>query len=188
MIDARGALAEYAIVSSLVCEKIPENILYSEAAALASASPAILIAERIKPGERILVLGAGGGVGSHVCQIMRARGASFITGVSRSPARLLQSPLSYDRAIDYTKEDPFSIEEFQKDSFDVILDLSSGGWLKLVQNSQNRVNSIIKPASKGGRYLTVRKIILCCSVFLILSYFRLHQIMQSLKPILPYQF
>jgi len=171
-----------------VCDKVPKNISYSEAAALASASPAILIAERVNPGERVLVLGAGGGVGSHACQIMRARGASFIAGMSRSPATLLQPPLSYNKAIDYTKEDPFSMEEFQNDPFDVIIDLSSGGWLKLVQNSQNGVKSIIKPSSKGGRYLTVRKMFHKYFLFLMLYYFRLHQTLQSLKPIIFCQF
>lgn len=165
----RGALATYSIVSSLVCEKIPDNVSFSEAAALASASPAILLAERIKKGERVLILGAGGGVGSHTCQLMRSRGASFIAGVSRTPERLLKSPLTYDRAIDYTKEDPFSIEEFKTNPFDVILDLSAGGWLKLVDDS-----SIIKPASEGGRYLTTTPDV---------AIYEAHTVLSIMKPV-----
>lgn len=144
----RGALAEYSIVSSLVCEKIPENVSYVDAAALASSCPALLIAERIQPGERVLILGAGGGVGSHTCQIMKSRGAKFICGVSRSPDRLLQSPLSYDRAIDYTQQNVFSLQEFKDEPFDTILDLSSGGWLQLLDNQKHDSKSIVKPADR----------------------------------------
>jgi NADPH:quinone reductase-like Zn-dependent oxidoreductase len=151
----RDALAEYAVIHQAVCEKVPENVSSEDAAALASASPAVLLAERIQPGERVLILGAGGGVGSHVVQLMRDRGASFIAGVSRSPDRLLAPPLSYDRAIDYTKEEPFDIAEFKEEPFDVIMDLASGGWPKLIKDYQSGTASIVKPASMGGRFLTV---------------------------------
>jgi len=149
----RDALAEYAIVKTAVCTKVPDEISSEDAAALAGACPATLLAERIQEGERVLILGAGGGVGSHVCQIIRSRGASYIVGVSSSPERLLQPPLLYDRAFDYTVSDIFSMNEFYEDPFDVIIDLAGGGWVKLIQ--QNFAEKlIIKPASDGGRYLT----------------------------------
>jgi NADPH:quinone reductase-like Zn-dependent oxidoreductase len=155
VVGPRDALAEYALIHQGVCEKVPENVSSEDAAALAGACPAILLAERIQEGERVLILGAGGGVGSHTCQIMRARGASFIAGVSQTPDRLLEPPLSYDRAIDYTKEDPFSIEEFKEKPFDVVLDLAAGGWLGLTKEHKKGFKSIVKPASQGGRFLTV---------------------------------
>jgi NADPH:quinone reductase-like Zn-dependent oxidoreductase len=151
----RGALGEYAVVDTRVCEKIPEGVSFEEGAVLASVSPATLLAERIREGERVLVLGAGGGVGSHACQVMRKQGASFLAGVSRNPDRLLQPPLNYDRAIDYTKQDPFSVIEFQKKPFDTVVDLAGGAWLRIVQGHKNREKSIVKPASQGGRFLTL---------------------------------
>jgi len=151
----RGALGEYAMISEAVCEKIPAGMSSEDAAALAGACPATLLGERVKKGERVLVLGAGGGVGSHVCQIMRANGASYIAGASMTPNRLLQAPLSYDEAIDYTKEDPFSYGKFQEKPFDVVLDLAGGAWPKLLEASQRREKPIIKPAALGGRFLTV---------------------------------
>jgi NADPH:quinone reductase-like Zn-dependent oxidoreductase len=150
----RGALGEYALVSSLVADKAPQDLSSVGAAALASASPAVLLADRIQNGERVLVLGAGGGVGSHLCQLLRSNGASYIVGVSSNPQRLLESPISCDKAIDYTKQDPFSVEEFQKDPFDVVFDLASGGWPRLLQNIERGVPLIVKPASLGGRYIT----------------------------------
>ena len=154
VVGPRDALAEYAVIHQDVCEKVPENLKSEDAAALAGACPATLIADRIKEGERILVLGAGGGLGSHVCQLMREKGASFIAGVSSSPERLLKSPLAYDRAIDYSKEDPFSVAEFKGIKFDVVLDLAAGGWIRLHDDYVDGVDSIVKPASMGGRYLT----------------------------------
>ena len=151
----RGALGEYAIIHQDVCDKVPDNVSPEEAAALASAAPSTLMADRIREGERVLVLGGGGGVGSHVCQMMRNRGASFIVGLSRSPDRLLKPPLSYDRAIDYTKQDIFSMQEFKDKPFDVVMDLAGGGWLDIFNDYRKGSPSIVKPASQGGRYLTI---------------------------------
>jgi NADPH:quinone reductase-like Zn-dependent oxidoreductase len=153
----RGALAEYAVVHQSVCEKVPEEVSSVDAAALAGACPATLLGERIRQGERVLILGAGGGIGSLTCQIMRHQGASYIAGASQqSPERLLKAPMSYNKIVDYTKEDPFAVKEFQDNPFDVVVDLAGvGGWMSLVKSSQNRIPAIVKPASAGGRYLTL---------------------------------
>ena len=62
-------------VSTKVAAKVPANLSSAEAAALAGASPAVDLAERIEEGERVLVIGAGGGMGSILCQLLRLRGA-----------------------------------------------------------------------------------------------------------------
>jgi len=151
----RGALAEFSIIDATVCEKIPDNVSFEEGAILASVSPATLLAERIQEGERVLIMGAGGGVGSHTCQIMRKRGASYLVGVSLTPGRLLQDPLKYDEAINYSEKDPFSVKEFKDDPFDVVVDLAGGSWLRLAEDYSKKEISIVKPASQGGRYLTL---------------------------------
>jgi len=155
----RGALAEYAIVDATVCETIPDNLSFEEGAVLASAAPATLLAERIRPGERVLVMGAGGGVGSHACQIMRNRGASRLVGCALDTDRLLRHPLAYDEAVDYAREDPFANPKFREQPFDVFVDLAGGSWRKLVEDGTthcaHKHNSIVKPASQGGRYLTL---------------------------------
>jgi len=151
----RGALAEYSIIDITVCEKIPDNISFEEAAILASVSPATLLAERIKEGERVLIMGGGGGVGSHTCQVMRKQGSSFLVGVSLSTDRLLQDPLKYDDAINYSEKDPFSMKEYKEEPFDVIVDLAGGSWLRLMEDYNNNEKSIVKPNAQGGRYLTL---------------------------------
>lgn len=149
-----GALGLYALVSSNICDKIPDGMAPTDAAALVGATPSTLFADPIQRNERVLILGAGGGEGSHLCQHVRNMGAAFVVGVSEDPDRLLKAPISVDRAIDYNKEDVFSMEEFQKDPFDTIIDLASGSWPRLVERAKEKKTSIIKTASQGGRYMT----------------------------------
>ena len=152
----RDAMAEYSRVSASVCEKVDTTKVTPEAAAvLASASPAVVLSEYICPNERVLILGAGGGIGSHFCQLARLQGASYICGVSRAPERLLKSPLSCDDAVDYTQENIYESQKYQQEPFDTIIDLACGGWPELVQNHRNKLPSIVKPACLGGRYITI---------------------------------
>lgn len=150
----RGALAEYALVSTAMCEKIPDELSSTEAAALASsATIALSLSKRVKENERVLILGAGGGVGSHLCQLLRLRNVSFIAGVSRNPDRLLNE-LYCDEAIDYTKQDPLEMETWKQKPFDVIIDLASGSWTKLVAMKESGQKLVIKSSLQGGRFLT----------------------------------
>lgn len=149
-----GMLGEYALVCGDVCDRVPEAISAEGAAALVSSGTVgVLIGDRIRGGDRVLIFGAGGGVGSHLCQVARLRGASYIVGVGLDPERLMEEPLCCDRAIDYTKTDPFDVEEWKDDPFDVVVDLSGGVWPALVDQMPTR-QSIVKPASRNGRYLT----------------------------------
>ena len=69
-----GALAEYTLVSTSMCDKAPVEIKSTEAAALASsATIALSLSKRVKANERVLIIGTGGGVGSHLCQLLRLR-------------------------------------------------------------------------------------------------------------------
>ena len=159
----RNALAEYAMVRQEVCERIPEGISFVEAAALAGACPATLLAEKIHPGERVLILGARGGVGSLTSQIVKhQRGVAFLAGVASTPPSSKADEDPYDTIIDYTQQDPFTVPEFMDKPFDVVVDLAgAGAWLTLVKNAQQQkqeqqpIRSIVKPASQGGRYLTL---------------------------------
>jgi len=155
----RGALGEYAIVSTKTADKVPStaNLSNVDAAALVSAAPGIFLADRIQPGERVMVLGAGGGVGSTFCQMIRQRGASYVVGVaSTATDRLTKPPISCDQVIDYTKQDPFAVDQFLQDSqkFDVIVDLGGGGYQRLEERAANKEPLPIKTASQGGRFIT----------------------------------
>eukprot|EP00571_Detonula_confervacea_P003823 CAMPEP_0172322034 /NCGR_PEP_ID=MMETSP1058-20130122/44835_1 /TAXON_ID=83371 /ORGANISM="Detonula confervacea, Strain CCMP 353" /LENGTH=376 /DNA_ID=CAMNT_0013037669 /DNA_START=21 /DNA_END=1151 /DNA_ORIENTATION=- len=148
-----GMLGEYALVNTDVCDCVPEGTSAEGAAALVSSGTvAVLIADRIQEGDRVLIFGAGGGVGSHLCQMVRLQGASYVAGVGRDPQRLMEEPLGCDFAIDYTKTNPFLVKEWRDNPFDVIVDLSGGAWPELVNHRSSQ--SIVKSTSKKGRYLT----------------------------------
>jgi len=149
-----GALAEYSLVSTSMCDKVPEEIKSTEAAALASsATIALSLSKRVKAQERVLIIGAGGGVGSHLCQLLRLQDVSFIAGVSRDPDRLVND-LKVDQAIDYSKQDPLTLQEWIEHPFDVIIDLASGYWTPLLELKAKSNKLIVKSASEGGRFLT----------------------------------
>lgn len=149
-----GALAEFALVSTEMCGKVPDELKSSEAAALASSGTiALSLSRRIKPKERVLILGAGGGVGSHLCQLLRLRDVGFIAGVSQNPDRL-KKKLGCDQVVDYTKEDPFTVAEWKENQFDVIVDLASGGWGTIIKQKEEGEKLIVKSAAEGGRFLT----------------------------------
>lgn len=149
-----GMLGEYALVSPNVCDKVPDSISDEGAAALVSSGTVgVIISDYIKEGDRVLIFGAGGGVGSHLCQAVRLQGASYVVGVGKDPERLKNKPISCDESVDYTKEDAFNKTEWQEKPFDVVVDLAGGIWPKLLDQNQAQ-KSIIKSAKQGGRYLT----------------------------------
>ncbi len=169
----RGALGEYACVSTSIADKVPDGISAVEAAALVGATPATILSKRIKEGERVLVMGAGGGMGSTLCQMLRLKGVSYLAAVTRSPSRLLAPPLSCDEAIDYTKTDVFSLEKFQQEKFDVIVDLAGGGYKRLEDCASANEPLIIKTSNEGGRFIT--------TVPPVGPIFEIHSILDAMK-------
>lgn len=101
-----GAFAELVNGRSFV--RMPGNVGFEEAAAIPIAGVTALQAVRdhghVRPGDRVLVNGAGGGVGSMVVQIAKADGAD-VTAVTGPRTVDLVHSLGADRVIDYTDED-----------------------------------------------------------------------------------
>jgi len=119
---ADGALAEYVCgpVSGLVGK--PANVSSEEAAGMPIAGLTALQALRdkgqLKPGDRVLINGAAGGVGTFAVQIAKWQG-THVTGVCSSRNVELVRSIGADRAIDYTREDFAAGGEL----YDVIFDL-----------------------------------------------------------------
>jgi len=150
-----GALGQYALVNTKCCDLVPAGVSPEGAAALGSSGIAAnVISKLIRQGERILVIGAGGGVGSHFCQLARHQGASYIAGLARDASRLVEKPICCDVGIDYTKEDPWTKSEFLEQPFDVVVDFAGTGWLRMLQDSKAGKKLVVKTANQGGRYLT----------------------------------
>lgn len=106
--EVNGAFAEYVRASDGVIEHKPANLTFEQAAALPLAANTALMglrdAARVRPGHRVLVNGASGGVGTFAVQLGKSLGAE-VTGVcSGRNVELVQS-LGADHVIDYTKTD-----------------------------------------------------------------------------------
>ena len=129
-----GAFAEYVCVPETALRRKPARMTFEQAAAVPSAganalqnlrgvgssSPSILLSDKgeIQPGQKVLINGAGGGVGTFAVQIAKSFGAE-VTGVdSTSKLDMLRS-IGADHVIDYTQED------FTKNGqrYDLILDV-----------------------------------------------------------------
>jgi NADPH:quinone reductase-like Zn-dependent oxidoreductase len=110
----RGALAEYAHVSPKMTYKVPDNLTSEDAAALASsATIALCLSQRITPKERVVIIGAGGGVGSHLCQILRNKGVKCIAAATHDPDRMLKEPLLCNYAMDYNAHDVYDFQQWK---------------------------------------------------------------------------
>ena len=117
-----GSLAEYLVVTpDRVAVPKPEPLTFEQAAGAALAGLTALQALRdkaqVRAGHRILIVGAGGGIGTFAVQLAKAFGAD-VTGVQSTAALDLVRSLGADRVIDYTKDD-FTTDEAR---YDVILD------------------------------------------------------------------
>ena len=150
-----GGLAEYAVAKAAHCARNPPARLSSaETAAIGSSgASAVAISGHVKSGDRVLVIGGSGGVGTFLVQLARAKGASFVAAVSTQTE--LMRELGVDRAIDYREEDVWALAEFQAEGgkFDVVFDLVEKGWDRVV-SEEGRARPIIKAARKGGRFVT----------------------------------
>jgi NADPH:quinone reductase-like Zn-dependent oxidoreductase len=115
-----GAFAEYCIGRSKLALK-PDNITFEQAASVPVAAVTALQALRdkgkVQPGQKVLINGASGGVGTFAVQIAKSFGAN-VTGVCSGRNANMVRSLGADQVVDYTKED------FTKGAqhYDLILD------------------------------------------------------------------
>lgn len=103
-----GTCAEYACVTETGLAPKPATLTFAEAAAIPTSALAALHALRdvgkVRPGQRVLINGAAGGVGSFAVQIAKAFGAAVTAVCSTQNVDLVRS-LGADHAVDYTQED-----------------------------------------------------------------------------------
>ncbi|WP_137993185.1 NAD(P)-dependent alcohol dehydrogenase [Streptomyces vilmorinianum] len=106
--EAEGAFAEYMCASEDVVERRPANLTYEQAAAVPLAGTTALMGlrdlGRVRPGQKVLINGASGGVGTFAVQIAKALGAD-VTGVCSTRNVDLVRSLGADHVVDYTQED-----------------------------------------------------------------------------------
>jgi len=104
----RGAFAEYAAASEVGLAVKPATLSFEQAAAVPMAGSVALQALRdhgnVRAGQRVLVNGASGGIGTFAVQIAKALGAE-VTGVCGTANVEMVRSIGADRVIDYTRDD-----------------------------------------------------------------------------------
>lgn len=139
-----GAHAEHvAIAEGAHLARKPAGISFEEAAALSfGPSTALYFLDKahVAPGERVLVIGASGGVGTATVQLAKHRGA-HVTGVTSAPNAELVRSLGADRVVDYAVEDALA----EREAYDVIVDTVEGTDFR-------RARDALRP---GGRFAVV---------------------------------
>ena len=140
-----GAQAEYVSVGEDgPLAKIPAGVEYDEAAAVPYGAVTALAflrdVAKVQAGDRVLIVGASGGVGRFAVQIARHLGA-HVTGVGSSRKAAMMTELGADAVIDYGREDYTKNGE----TYDVIFDTTSGDGFRAAKRS----------LTKNGRYVSV---------------------------------
>ena len=119
---AGGGFAEYAVVDEAFLAAKPPTLSFEEAAAVPLAGRTALVclreASRLADGQRLLVNGASGGVGTFAVQLGHALGAE-VTGVCRTRNVDLVRSLGAKHVVDYTRDDVAA----SGSTYDVVLDL-----------------------------------------------------------------
>jgi NADPH:quinone reductase-like Zn-dependent oxidoreductase len=149
---AEGSFAEYAPARADKLARKPANLTFEQAAAVTisalTALQGVRDRGRVQPGQRVLVIGASGGVGTFAVQIAKAFGA-HVTGVcSTSKVDMVRS-LGADHVIDYTAGDTEGGHRY-----DVIIDTGGHRPLRRLRRSLTpRGTLVIVGSETGGRWL-----------------------------------
>ncbi len=139
-----GGFAEYVCARENLLALKPAEMTFEQAAAIPQAAmlavQGLIDAGRIKNGQKILINGAGGGVGTFGIQIAKQFDAD-VTGVDKPGKLEMMKSMGFDKVIDYTKED------FTKSGgrYDLILDVKTNRSAFAYTRALNR----------GGIYVTV---------------------------------
>lgn len=118
-----GAFAEYACARESKLAMKPQHVSFEQAASVPVAGLTALQALRdtgqIQPGQKVLVNGAAGGVGTFAVQVAKSLGAE-VTGVCSTRNVELVRSIGADKVIDYTREDFTSSDQLYDVMFDLV--------------------------------------------------------------------
>jgi NADPH:quinone reductase-like Zn-dependent oxidoreductase len=148
----KGAFADYACATEAALTVKPPQVTFEQAACVATAGLTALQGlrdrGRIQPGQKVLINGAAGGIGTFAVQIARAFGAD-VTGVCSTRNLDLVRSIGGGHAIDYTKED------FTRSGqrYDLILDCIGNHSLFAVRRALTHTGRFVAVGGQSGRWM-----------------------------------
>lgn len=146
---AHGSFASFALAKEGRVAAKPVGVSMADAGAMpVSAVTALQAVEdvaNVQSGQRVLVLGASGGVGSFAVQIAVAAGAR-VTGVASAAKATLVTELGAQRVIDYRTTDVAALDEH----FDVIIDAGSLTPLRRLRRILSPTGTLVIVGGEGG--------------------------------------
>ncbi|MDQ3589053.1 MAG: NAD(P)-dependent alcohol dehydrogenase [Actinomycetota bacterium] len=151
----KGTFAEYALAREDKLAHRPANLTFEQSAVVAISGLTALQGLRdhgqVEPGQRVLIIGASGGVGTFAVQIAKAFGAEA-TGVCGGEKVDMVRSIGADHVIDYTRE------EFAKGEhrYDVILDVGGSSSLARLRHALTPEGTLVLVGGEeGGRWLGI---------------------------------
>jgi NADPH:quinone reductase-like Zn-dependent oxidoreductase len=143
-----GSFAEYVSAREDKLAIKPANLSFEQAAAVpisaATALQALRDKGRVQEGQRVLVLGASGGVGTFAVQLAKAFGAE-VTGVASTAKLDLVRSIGADNVLDYTRD---NILEGQR--YDLILDIGGTRPLSQLRRALTAEGTLVLVGGEGG--------------------------------------
>jgi NADPH:quinone reductase-like Zn-dependent oxidoreductase len=150
---AKGSYAEFASAAEDKLAPKPVNLTFEQAAVVPTSATTALQGLRdkaqVKPGQKVLIIGASGGVGTYAVQLAKAFGAE-VTGVcSTSKVEMVRS-IGADHVIDYTRQDFAETDE----RYDVILDIGGNATLSRLRHALTAKGTlVIAGGETDGKWL-----------------------------------
>jgi NADPH:quinone reductase-like Zn-dependent oxidoreductase len=150
---ARGSFAEYAAAPADKLARKPARLSFEQAAAVAVSGLAALQglrAGRIHAGQKVLVIGASGGVGSYAVQLAKAFGAE-VTGVCSTGKTDLVRSIGAGHVIDYTRDDFAD----GRQHYDLILDIGGNSRLSRLRRALTPTGTLVIAGGEGAKWTGV---------------------------------
>ena len=145
---ANGSFAEYAAASEHKLVHKPSNVTFEQAGVAAisgiTALQALTDVGAIQPGQRVLVVGASGGVGTYAVQLAKALGG-HVTGVCSTAKVDTVRSIGADHVIDYTTDD-FA----DGTRYDLIIDIGGRNTIKRLRSALTPTGTLVITGGEGG--------------------------------------
>lgn len=153
-ITAGGAQAEFLLTDESVLAKIPDNLTFTEAAAIPeafmTAHDAVFTQGNLKKGETLLIHAVGSGVGLAALQLAKARGNTVI-GTSRTKSKLEKcSEFGLDQAIETSSPESLTEKLKSAGGVDLVLDLVGAVYFQANIEALNTNGRIVFIGTTGG--------------------------------------